>query len=408
MNSKVVTKHAFFLLILLKNYFTIEEYITKKNFKRSVDQINNFIFNFSETFYSKINSRKKRKIVSNEHAKWYLPINYHVSEPLNPFVIRKVIETIEKETCIKFQYQKSFAPFTTGIIYLYTGNCLSFVGNIRRDNWQVVEIGKRCDYVGGILHETLHALGLYHEQCRFDRDFFVKIYKENMMKSNVHDCQKYNVDSAFHYHLSYDYGSIMQYPVDAFSINGRKTMVPIDPLYEGTMGQMERLSFIDSKILNLHYCSHMCTFKKLCYNYGYQDPQNCHICRCIEGFTGPLCKDFEKKRPRCGAPILFTLKTVKFMILKGKKNCIYHFISKQKKKILLNILKLYMFPNYQPACKYNNVVEIKYWMDKSVTGARFCLQQYNKKILSHTDSMILHYRSLQNTNFVQLTYRELN
>ncbi|CEF70626.2 Hypothetical protein SRAE_2000525100 [Strongyloides ratti] len=106
-NSKVIMISAFFFIILLNNYFTIEENITRKNFKRSVDQINTFVLNFPELTDSKINSRKKRKIITNPMSKWPLPIYYHYKSPINSMAIKSVITIIERETCIKFRKRKS-------------------------------------------------------------------------------------------------------------------------------------------------------------------------------------------------------------------------------------------------------------------------------------------------------------
>lgn len=34
---------------------------------------------------------------------------------------------------------------------------------------------------GRAIHEIMHALGIFHEQSRSDRDRFVKIHKENIV-----------------------------------------------------------------------------------------------------------------------------------------------------------------------------------------------------------------------------------
>lgn len=40
---------------------------------------------------------------------------------------------------------------------------------------------------GRAIHELLHALGLFHEQSRADRDKFVKIQLENVLKGHSLD-----------------------------------------------------------------------------------------------------------------------------------------------------------------------------------------------------------------------------
>ncbi|CEF70631.2 Astacin-like metalloendopeptidase [Strongyloides ratti] len=400
--------YVFFFIILLNNYFTIEEYITKKNFKRSVDKINNFPLNFPEISDSKINTRKKRKIITTTNSKWPLPINYYYESSINSVIIKNVLKLIEQETCIKFRKRKSTYFHSPGIHYKYTGKCSSAIGNIHKNMWQDIEIGPRCNNFEGILHETLHTLGLYHEQCRFDRDFFVKFYKQCMFQNETASCKKNTADEAFHYHLSYDYGSIMHGAVNAFAKGNFKTIIPTDPLYEGTMGQTQRLSFNDVKVLNLHYCSHRkCPFKRHCYNYGYQDPHNCNLCKCIDGFIGSQCEQFNMRQMNCLNTLILPDRKPRFFFLSGVKKCDIHFVVNKTSRIRFDIIKVRMVPNTFPTCQYENTIEVKYWMDKSVTGARFCHQTENKKILSHNNHIIYHYRSTERRNFAKIYYNEV-
>lgn len=49
---------------------------------------------------------------------------------------------------------------------------------------QSVFIGSVCA-MGNIVHEVLHSLGFYHEHTRMDREEYVKINTENIMKGNL-------------------------------------------------------------------------------------------------------------------------------------------------------------------------------------------------------------------------------
>ncbi|CEF61698.1 CUB domain-containing protein [Strongyloides ratti] len=174
------------------------------------------------------------------------------------------------------------------------------------------------------------------------------------------------------------------------------------------MGQTQRLSFNDIKILNLHYCVHSnCPFKRLCYNYGYQDPHNCNLCKCIDGFIGSRCEQFNMRQIGCSKTLILPDRKPRTLFLNGKKNCAVHFVVNKTSRIRFDIVKVSMFPNTYPTCQYDNTIEVKYWMDKSVTGARFCLQTENKLILSHNNHIIFHYRSLEVTNFAHIYYSEV-
>jgi hypothetical protein len=104
-----------------------------------------------------------------------------------------------------------------------SGTCSSYIGNNHLAA-QPITIGSACS-TGNAIHETGHAIGLYHEHTREDRNTFVKINTANIdpnMASNFDQQISMSDDLG-----AYDYGSIMHYPATAFSMNGLPTIETI-------------------------------------------------------------------------------------------------------------------------------------------------------------------------------------
>ena len=72
--------------------------------------------------------------------------------------------------------------------------------------------------VGTILHEMGHTVGLWHEQARPDRNTYVSVNYNNLIKGSISNFNQV-YDNAQQATL-FDYASIMEYPAFAFSRNG--------------------------------------------------------------------------------------------------------------------------------------------------------------------------------------------
>uniref|UniRef100_A0A0N5C2U5 Metalloendopeptidase n=1 Tax=Strongyloides papillosus TaxID=174720 RepID=A0A0N5C2U5_STREA len=322
--------------------------------------------------YSDLESyREKRKVKGKKSHIWTSAIPFFVDSRLNHSLIIRALREIQSETCVRFYEVKKISKMS-GIQYYPGDVCASHLGKLLAKKFQKIFIAKTCETIGGIQHETLHALGVDHEHNRIDRDHYVSILYENIDKSSAEDFRISSLVDSNTFGLPYDYGSIMHYTMYASSKNGKPTIVPKHYIYKNTIGHVRKLSFIDIKTINLLYCMNKCSFKIDCYKGSYQDSNFCFRCKCVDGFVGNDCNHFVMNIPSCGMSTHVAKRSPQVLKSYGIKNCYYHLMTRKYSKIIIKIFHIIIYPFQRRYCWPEDSLEIKYWDDKTVTGARFC------------------------------------
>ena len=148
------------------------------------------------------------------------------------------------------------AQYPDWVTYRPSSGCSSSVG--RQSGQQFVNLGSGCT-TGNAIHETGHVVGLWHEQSRADRDSFVTIHWDKIQTGMEHNFDQHITDGDDV--GAYDYGSIMHYPRDAFSVDGSDTITPTNPA-TAQIGQRTGLSAGDIAAAN-SICTPLTTIKEV-------------------------------------------------------------------------------------------------------------------------------------------------
>ena len=151
--------------------------------------------------------------------------NFRWPNGVVPYVIATETVRVRVEGAIAHWQERTpfkFIQRTNEVGYIsfeQQDGCWSRVGH--QGQKQVISLGPGCG-LGSAIHEIGHALGLWHEQSRSDRDQFIEIITANIHPNFIHNFDTHIQDGK---DLgNYDHGSIMHYPATAFSVNGQPTI----------------------------------------------------------------------------------------------------------------------------------------------------------------------------------------
>jgi PKD repeat protein len=189
-----------------------------------------------------------------------VPYTINGSNPPTQSVVDGAIDRIEDQTpgvtLVPRNGESDYVTFQNS-----TG-CSSEIGRIGGQQFINLKVDDGVSFcsTGNATHEILHALGMYHEQTRCDRDAFVMIDYAEVESGKEGNFYKAGSGSeggacsgAFDIG-TYDFGSIMHYAVDAFAIGSNPTIIPIVAVPAGiTIGQRSALSTTDQQTIDQLY-----------------------------------------------------------------------------------------------------------------------------------------------------------
>ncbi|MBW1298813.1 peptidase M12 [Aquimarina litoralis] len=138
--------------------------------------------------------------------------------------ITNAIAHWESKTSLNFVRRTNQANY----VYFKKGSgCSSYVGRI--GGRQDITLANACS-TGNTIHEIGHAIGLWHEQSRKDRDQYINVLYENIQDGREFNFRTYTEQGqdGNEYTSSLDLGSIMMYGSYAFSKNGKPTITRLN------------------------------------------------------------------------------------------------------------------------------------------------------------------------------------
>ncbi|KAK7886880.1 hypothetical protein WMY93_026501 [Mugilogobius chulae] len=228
-------------------------------------------------------SNVARSSILPETSLWSSPVPYVLENDLDlnaKGVILKAFDQFRLKSCIDFKPREQEEYY---ISVQKLDGCWSYIGRTKT-NGQELSIGQNCDTIATVEHEFFHALGFYHEQSRYDRDDFVTIHLENVLKGYENNFLKVSSDESTTHGTPYDYWSVMHYNKNAFSNGNGLTITTIDPAYQDIIGQRYEVSTTDIKELNLLYnCNSTIAFLMHC---SFSDGTMCEMTKCSTTSNG--------------------------------------------------------------------------------------------------------------------------
>jgi len=151
--------------------------------------------------------------------------------------IYQAVNTINSTTSVTIRYRTNQKHY---VEIIPSSGCWSYVG--KQGGKQNMGLTTWCSK-GNVIHEFLHAFGVYHEQSRKDRDNHITVNY-----SNIKSGKSGNFSKKGSRWSSFNLNSIMMYGSYAFSKNGKPTITRKNGSTFST--QRSYISYSDKATLN--------------------------------------------------------------------------------------------------------------------------------------------------------------
>ncbi|KAK9976763.1 hypothetical protein ABG768_021966 [Culter alburnus] len=212
---------------------------------------------------------------------WDIPVPYELSQNLSMNrrgVILRAFEQFRLKSCIDFKPRESEENY---ISVESREGCWSFIGRSSSPGAQTLSIGEDCGRKGIVEHQFLHALGFSHEHTRYDRDDYVTINYQNIIKGFEGYFSKSSENVSV---TPYDYYSVMHFDKNAFSSGSGSTITTKRSEFQKVIGQLMEMSESDVTELNeLYKCSEFLSFLDHC---SFDDESLCQMRVCSAADEG--------------------------------------------------------------------------------------------------------------------------
>lgn len=202
-------------------------------------------------------------VIDDDAKRWPGGVVPWENDDADPAIVQAAVAMIEDETpgVDLVPYDGSQPNYIT---FRDASGCSSAIGMQGGQQFINLKVNDGTSFcsIGSGAHEILHALGMYHEHTRCDRDDFVTIdfdeiesgREGNFYKAGSDaqgddcgdDTPVFDIDA-------YDPGSIMHYPQFAFAVGSNPTIIPKAGVDGSAMGQRSALGPTDVETVDQLY-----------------------------------------------------------------------------------------------------------------------------------------------------------